>query len=108
MTQRRESSDVIALRKTQKRLAGGILLSELSSARSIQMMEARNPSIFAAMKILECGEGVAAAFGTKLLADLGGEVIKVEPPSGDLTRQRGPFPQDEPDREKSGLFIYLN
>jgi crotonobetainyl-CoA:carnitine CoA-transferase CaiB-like acyl-CoA transferase len=72
------------------------------------MMEARNPSIFGAMKILECGEGVAAAFGTKLLADLGGEVIKVEPPSGDLTRQRGPFPQDEPDREKSGLFIYLN
>jgi hypothetical protein len=25
-----------------------------------------------------------------------------------FTRQHGPFPGDEPDPEKSGLFIYLN
>ena len=60
------------------------------------------------MKIVECGEGVSAAFGTKLLADLGADVVKIEPPAGDLTRQRGPFPGDQPDPEKSGLFIYLN
>jgi crotonobetainyl-CoA:carnitine CoA-transferase CaiB-like acyl-CoA transferase len=60
------------------------------------------------MKIVECGEGVSAAFGAKLLADLGADVIKIEPPTGDLARQRGPFPGDQPDPEKSGLFIYLN
>jgi crotonobetainyl-CoA:carnitine CoA-transferase CaiB-like acyl-CoA transferase len=63
---------------------------------------------FSKMKIVECGDGVSAAFGAKLLADLGAEVIKIEPPAGDLTRHRGPFPDDVPNQEKSGLFIYLN
>ena len=68
--------------------------------------QARTP--FDAIRIVECGEGVSAAFGAKLLADLGAEVIKIESPAGDLTRRRGPFPNNEPDLEKSGLFIYLN
>jgi len=68
--------------------------------------QARNP--FGAIRIVECGEGVSAAFGAKLLADLGADVIKIESPTGDLTRRRGPFPHSEPDPEKSGLFIYLN
>jgi crotonobetainyl-CoA:carnitine CoA-transferase CaiB-like acyl-CoA transferase len=68
----------------------------------------QSQSPFSAIKIVECGEGVSAAFGAKLIADLGADVIKVEPPGGDLTRRRGPFPGDRPDAEKSGLFIYLN
>jgi CoA:oxalate CoA-transferase len=52
---------------------------------------------------------VAAAYATKLMADLGAEVIKVEPPySGDRSRTRGPFPNGIPHAEKSGLFLYLN
>jgi hypothetical protein len=47
-------------------------------------------------------------FGTKLRADLGAEVIKVESPEGDLARRREPFPQNQADQEKSRLFIYLN
>jgi crotonobetainyl-CoA:carnitine CoA-transferase CaiB-like acyl-CoA transferase len=66
------------------------------------------PSPFSAIKIVESGEGVAAAFCAKLLADLAAEVVKVEPPGGDLTRRRGPFPDDQPDPEKSGLFVSLN
>ena len=42
------------------------------------------------------------------LADLGAEVVKVEPPGGDLTRRRGPFPGGNQDPEQSGLFQYLN
>jgi crotonobetainyl-CoA:carnitine CoA-transferase CaiB-like acyl-CoA transferase len=71
-------------------------------------MESNNQSPFGALKIIECGQGISAAFAAKLLADFGADVIKVEPPAGDLTRQRGPFPEDKPDPEKSGLFTYLN
>ena len=60
------------------------------------------------LRVVECGEGVAAAFAAKAMADLGAAVIKVEPPAGDIARRRGPFPDHRPDPEKSGLFIYLN
>jgi crotonobetainyl-CoA:carnitine CoA-transferase CaiB-like acyl-CoA transferase len=65
-------------------------------------------SPFKALKIVECGQGISAAFAAKLLADLGADVIKVEPPQGDLIRRRGPFPEDRPNPEQSGLFAYLN
>jgi crotonobetainyl-CoA:carnitine CoA-transferase CaiB-like acyl-CoA transferase len=71
-------------------------------------VENKTPSPFKAIKIVECGQGVAAAFAGKLLADLGADVIKIEPPEGDLIRRRGPFPSGEAGPEKSGLFIYLN
>jgi len=52
---------------------------------------------------------VAGPFCTKIMADMGAEVIKVEKPgSGDEARRRGPFPGDVPHPERSGLFIYLN
>ncbi len=64
--------------------------------------------LLSGISVVECGEGVAASFATKLMADLGADVIKVEPPEGDWTRRYGPFPGHKPDPEKSGLFIYLN
>jgi crotonobetainyl-CoA:carnitine CoA-transferase CaiB-like acyl-CoA transferase len=60
------------------------------------------------LRVVECGELVAAAYASKLLADLGADVVKVEPPSGDGARRRGPFPGGTPDPERSGLFLYLN
>jgi crotonobetainyl-CoA:carnitine CoA-transferase CaiB-like acyl-CoA transferase len=51
---------------------------------------------------------VSAAYATKLIADLGAEVIKVEEPGGDRARQRGPFPHGIADPEQSRLFLYLN
>ncbi len=62
----------------------------------------------AGVSVVECGQGVSAAFGGKLMALLGADVIKVEPPDGDGTRRRGPFAGDIANPEKSGLFLYLN
>ncbi len=60
------------------------------------------------LHVLELGDGVASAYAARLLADNGAEVIKVEPPHGDSTRRRGPYPADAPDPEHSGLFLPLN
>jgi crotonobetainyl-CoA:carnitine CoA-transferase CaiB-like acyl-CoA transferase len=68
----------------------------------------RDVTALAGLRVVEVGGGVAAAFCGKLLADLGAEVLKVEPPGGDRLRDHGPFVRDEPDRDGSGLFLYLN
>jgi crotonobetainyl-CoA:carnitine CoA-transferase CaiB-like acyl-CoA transferase len=72
------------------------------------MSTEKDPRGIGAIRIVECGQGISAAYGAKMIADLGAEVVKVEPPAGDLARRRGPFPNDQPDPEKSGLFVYLN
>jgi crotonobetainyl-CoA:carnitine CoA-transferase CaiB-like acyl-CoA transferase len=61
------------------------------------------------LKVVEFAEMVSGPMCGKLLADLGAEVIKIEPPGvGDESRQHPPFPGDVPHSEKSGLFLYLN
>jgi crotonobetainyl-CoA:carnitine CoA-transferase CaiB-like acyl-CoA transferase len=45
--------------------------------------------ILSGLRILEIGHFVAAPFCTRLLADLGADIIKIEPPSGDPVRQWG-------------------
>ena len=66
------------------------------------------PRALEGLRVLEVGHGVGAAYATKLLADLGADVVKIEPPGGDAARRRGPFPHDTPHPERSGLFLYLN
>src|SRR5437879_2601953 len=60
------------------------------------------------IRVLDLSQGVSGSYCTKLLADCGAEVIKIEPPDGDSARAYGPFPCDVPHREKSGLFLHLN
>jgi crotonobetainyl-CoA:carnitine CoA-transferase CaiB-like acyl-CoA transferase len=61
------------------------------------------------VSVLEYANFVAGPYCARLLADLGAEVIKMESPaSGDQSRKRGPYPQDRPHSETSGLFLYLN
>ena len=63
----------------------------------------------AGLRVLELGLMVAVPFCGKLLASLGADVVKVEPPKlGDPSRRRGPFPGDDPHPERSGMFLYLN
>lgn len=61
------------------------------------------------IKVIDLTHYIAGPYCTKLLADYGADVIKVEKPGeGDPARRMGPFPDDEPHPEKSGLFIHLN
>ena len=61
------------------------------------------------IKVLDLTQYIAGPFCTKMLADYGADVIKIEKPGdGDMARRMGPFPEDIPDPEKSGLFLYLN
>jgi crotonobetainyl-CoA:carnitine CoA-transferase CaiB-like acyl-CoA transferase len=60
------------------------------------------------IRVIEFGQMVSAPFCAKLFSDFGADVIKVEPPQGDAARHTGPFPNDEPDPEKSGLFFINN
>ena len=69
----------------------------------------QSPSALAGLRALELGGMVAAPYCGKLLASLGADVVKIEPPKvGDPSRRRGPFPGDLPHPERSGLFLYLN
>src|SRR5207247_10905852 len=46
-----------------------------------------NHAALSGMKVIDCSQVMAGPFCTMLLGDLGADVIKIEPPSGDSTRQ---------------------
>ena len=73
------------------------------------MLEQLEPQALSDVKVLDLTHHIAGPYCTKMLADYGADVIKVErPDGGDVTRRRGPFPDDIPHPEKSGLFLHLN
>ena len=70
------------------------------------------------VRVLDLTQGVCGPSTTKLFADYGAEVLKIERPDLgprrpreggiDPARRIGPFPSDEPHPEKSGVFLDLN
>ena len=63
-------------------------------------MTTSNEHLLDGVRVIEIGDEVSAYAG-KLLAGLGADVIKVEPPEGCDTRKIGPFYEDEPGPERS-------
>ncbi len=65
--------------------------------------------VLSGVRVLDLSRWVAGEYATKLFADFGADVVKVERPGeGSLTRAWGPFPDDVPDPERSALFLHLN
>ena len=58
----------------------------------------------AGVRVLELSRVIAGPYLGRLLADLGAEVVKIEPPEGDQSRQIAP----KWDRGMSGMFISMN
>ena len=52
--------------------------------------------------------GTAGQYATKLLADLGADMVRIEPPAGSPARRRPPFADDDPHSDRSLAFWYWN
>ena len=69
--------------------------------------ESANPGALDGVRVLDLTTEMGQYAG-KLLADLGADVIKVEPPGGDAARGVGPFAGDRVSRETSLAWWYFN
>ena len=60
------------------------------------------------IKVLDLTAMLAGPYATMLLADLGADVVKVEPPDGDNTRAVGPFRDGDTPEGLAGYFQSIN
>ena len=60
------------------------------------------------LRILDVTHALAGPFAAMLLADMGADVIKVEPPQGEMTRHQGPWTRDDEERFYSGNYSMRN
>ena len=62
----------------------------------------------AGVRVLDCSRVLAGPFATMLLADLGADVVKLEPPGGDESRGWGPPFWGDPADRVSAYFASVN
>lgn len=67
-----------------------------------------NVGLLDGITVVEWGEFLSAPLCGRLLSDLGAEVIKVEPPRGDVARRVPPFVGKRRGPEASAFFQHLN
>ena len=70
------------------------------------MSETSSNAPLAGIKVVELARILAGPWAGQVLADLGAEVIKVESPEGDDTRQWGPPFIDRPDGTKDAAYFH--
>ena len=70
-------------------------------------MDQENTALLQGYRVLDLTDERGHLCG-KVLGDLGADVIKIEPPGGDPTRNNGPFYHDIPDPEKSLYWFFSN
>jgi crotonobetainyl-CoA:carnitine CoA-transferase CaiB-like acyl-CoA transferase len=60
------------------------------------------------LRVIDATQALAGPFCTMLLADLGADVVKVEPPTGDMTRFGGPYTREDTEKAYGGYFASIN
>jgi crotonobetainyl-CoA:carnitine CoA-transferase CaiB-like acyl-CoA transferase len=60
------------------------------------------------VRVIDLTQALAGPYCAMLLADLGADVIKVEPPTGDMSRAMGPPPDDREGCDYGGYFASVN
>src|SRR6266700_3326984 len=71
------------------------------------MMGSAGPGMLDGVRVIEIADERAEYTGL-LMAGLGADVIKVEPPEGNATRRIGPYLDDKPGPERSLFFWHYN
>ena len=81
-------------------------LSEIATGPG-EMMGNAGPGMLAGLRVIEVADERAEYVGL-LLAGLGCDVVKIEPPEGNATRRIGPFLDDQPGLDRSLFFWNYN
>ena len=71
------------------------------------MLGNAGPGMLAGVRVIEIADERAEYTGL-LMAGLGADVVKIEPPEGSATRRIGPFLDDKPGPERSLYFWHYN
>jgi crotonobetainyl-CoA:carnitine CoA-transferase CaiB-like acyl-CoA transferase len=72
------------------------------------MTQATSPGALSDIRIIDLTQMLAGPYATMMLADHGADVVKIEPPEGDMTRPVGPFRADDEQKVLGGYFQSIN
>ena len=80
----------------------------LTAHERVAPMAAVNTGPLQGVRIIDCTHALAGPWSTMMLADLGADVIKVEPPRGELARKMAPFTREDTERNFGAGFANYN
>ncbi len=80
----------------------------MSGAGPAQMRPGAPAGALGGLRVIDLTHFLAGPYCTQMLADQGADVVKVEPPSGDVTRTFGPFHPDDRLKAYAGYFASVN
>ena len=72
------------------------------------VQDVHRPGPLDGVKVVDLTAMLAGPYATMLLADLGADVVKIEPPGGDVTRRSSRIREDDSDEALGGYFQSIN